>query len=400
MHMSDSSTTAYFLTLPIEHIDITKLDGRGIIDAYRGIRGVAGDLADASDIYTRMLKDKDCTIFLTLAGSSSAQGLMDVWPAMVRHRMVDSVLATGASVIDMDLYEALGFRHYHGHPGMDNEALGNASVDRIFDTLISEDNLLEVDGFCRDFLETLEERAYSPREMLWRLGKYLSENPSRIKKQGGLVQACFEEGVPLFSLGLTDSAFGMGMLAYQVDRDLQERAYATLDTTPEYTDVAKMKLLSPTTGLFMIGGGIPKNHEQDSVIAAQALLTRLRARDANMILTRLGYGAEEQDDEVPLHRYALQITVADPRDGACSSSTLEEARSWGKVDLAQQKMVFAEATSVVPLIASHLYQTGSWKSRLQRRYADWFATVKGPADFGSASELERIMSATKITAVA
>ena len=60
--------------------------------------------------------------------------------------------------------------------------------------------------------------------------------------------------------------------------------------------------------------------------------------------------------EAEMHKYAVQITVADSRDGACSSSTLKEACSWGKVDTAYEQMVFAEAGSVLPLLASDAYQ--------------------------------------------
>ena len=73
-----------------------------------------------------------------------------------------------------------------------------------------------------------------------------------------------------------------------------------------------------------------------------------------------------------MHKYAIQVTVADTRDGACSSSTLKEASSWGKVDLAKEQMVFAEATSVIPLIASDAYHRGNWKNRSKRNYSKLF----------------------------
>jgi deoxyhypusine synthase len=95
-----------------------------------------------------------------------------------------------------------------------------------------------------------------------------------------------------------------------------------------------------TSGLFMIGGGVPKNFAQDTVICAEIL-----------------------EKEVPMHKYAVQITVADVRDGACSSSTLKEAASWGKVDTIFEQMVYAEATSVVPLITSYVYHNADWKGR-------------------------------------
>jgi len=102
--------------------------------------------------------------------------------------------------------------------------------------------------------------------------------------------------------------------------------------------------------VLMIGGGVPKNFTQDTVVCAE-------------ILGR----------EVDMHKYAIQITVADSRDGACSSSTLKEACSWGKVDLAREQMVFAEAGSVLPLLASDAWHRGQWKKRPAREYATLFA---------------------------
>jgi deoxyhypusine synthase len=74
-----------------------------------------------------------------------------------------------------------------------------------------------------------------------------------------------------------------------------------------------------------------------------------------------------------MHKYAVQITVADVRDGACSSSTLQEAASWGKVQTTQEQMVFAEAGSVMPLLASSAWHKADWKTaREARRFARMF----------------------------
>jgi deoxyhypusine synthase len=99
----------------------------------------------------------------------------------------------------------------------------------------------------------------------------------------------------------------------------------------------------------MIGGGVPKNFAQDTVVCAEIL-----------------------GHEVEMHKYAIQITVADVRDGACSSSTLKEASSWGKVDTAYEQMVYAEATSVLPLMISYAFHRGDWKNRIKREWAKLF----------------------------
>ncbi len=370
---------------PIEHIDITAVDTRPLIDRYKHMRGSAGDIAVAVDIYNRMLADPGCTIILTLAGSSSAQGLMDAWPALVKHNMVDVVITTGASVIDMDLFEALGFRHFKGSPDISDKVLGDAGIDRIYDTFIREKDLQCVDSFCRSFVNGLRPGHYTPRQILASIGARLSDQrESPAQKRGSLLQRCYEHQVPVFSIGLTDSAFGMGSVYHQLDRALlnkPNKPAVTLDTTSEYLELAKIKLASPTTGLFMIGGGVPKNHAQDTVITAQGILAQLRGSRRNIsLLKQMGYDIDERKDEVPLHKYAVQITVADPRDGGCSSSTLSEARSWGKVSLDDQVMVFGEATGITPLILSAVYHEGIWRTRTPRDYLSFLSGLK-PAQF-------------------
>jgi deoxyhypusine synthase len=76
--------------------------------------------------------------------------------------------------------------------------------------------------------------------------------------------------------------------------------------------------------------------------------------------------------KVDMHKYAIKINVADTRDGACSSSTLKEASSWGKVDVTKEQMVFAEATSVLPLIASDAYHRANWKKRDRKNFSKIF----------------------------
>ena len=66
-----------FLKNPVEHIDITSFDSRKIISSMKKMSFVSRETGKAAEIYNEMLRDKDCTIFLTLAGSTSAAGCMN-----------------------------------------------------------------------------------------------------------------------------------------------------------------------------------------------------------------------------------------------------------------------------------------------------------------------------------
>jgi deoxyhypusine synthase len=133
---------------------------------------------------------------------------------------------------------------------------------------------------------------------------------------------------------------------HQVDNP---KKHMVLDAIADFRELTDLKIHAGTSGIFMVGGGVPKNFLQDTVVCAEIL-----------------------GKEAAMHKYAVQITVADVRDGACSSSTLKEACSWGKVDVTYEQMVFAEATSVLPLILSDAYHRGAWKNRKKWELAKLF----------------------------
>jgi deoxyhypusine synthase len=334
------------LTQPIEHIDIKAFDSTPIIEAMRGMSFTARETARAADILNMMIADKDCTVILTIAGSSSAAGCMQVYADMVRHNMVDVVVATGATIVDMDFFEALGFRHYKGSPAVDDKKLRSLYIDRIYDTYIDEEQLQACDSTIKEIADGLEPRPYSSREFIQEMGRYLMTNG---RKNDSLVRVAYERDVPIFCPAFSDSSAGFGLVRHQVENPDQ---HVSIDSVKDFRELTEIKMQSPVSGLFMIGGGVPKNFAQDTVVCAEVL-----------------------GNPVDMHKYAVQITVADVRDGACSSSTLKEASSWGKVDTTYEQMVFAEATSVLPLIVSYAFRKHLWDNRPQRRWSRIFEPV-------------------------
>ena len=332
-----------FLKNPVEHIDITSFDTRKIISSMEKMSFVSRETANAANIYNEMLKDKDCTIFLTLAGSTSAAGCMNIYKDLVKYNMVDAIVATGASIIDMDFFEALGFKHYQGSQFQDDTELRKNYIDRIYDTYIDEDELQVCDRKICEIADNLEPRSYTSREFIQEIGKFLKKNSV---KKNSLIETAYEHNVPIFCPAFTDSSAGFGLVIHQ---EKNPKKHITIDSIKEFRELTEIKIQSKDSGLFMIGGGVPKNFIQDTIICAELL-----------------------GKEVDMHKYAVQITVADSRDGACSSSTLKEASSWGKVDITKEQMVFAEATSVLPLIASDAYHKGEWKNRDRKSYSKIF----------------------------
>src|SRR5881275_2919132 len=337
----------------VEHIDIKKHNVVSFVEAMSKMAFSARDLARAADIYDAMLREEDCAIILCPAGSLISAGLKNVIVDLVRNNMVDAIVSTGAIIVDQDFFEALGFKHYKGDIFMNDGVLRRLAIDRIYDTYIDEDQLRVCDATCGEIADSLEPRPYSSREFIREMGRYLTRNEKR--RQSGrrlaaessdresVVLAAFEKEVPIFCPAFSDCSAGFGLIHHQYENP---NKHLSIDSAKDFLELTKIKIASKQSGLFMIGGGVPKNFAQDTVVAGDYL----------------GF-------DVGMHKYAVQITVADVRDGALSGSTLKEANSWGKVDQGAEQMVYAEATIAMPLIAGYAYHKGSWKNRKAHAFA-------------------------------
>ncbi|HOK27957.1 MAG TPA: deoxyhypusine synthase, partial [Methanomassiliicoccaceae archaeon] len=268
----------------VTHVDATSFDSTPIINSMREMSFSSRDTARAADIFKLMLEDRDCTTMLTLAGSTSAGGCMKVYADMIKHNMIDAVVATGASIVDMDFFEALGFKHYHGTQFVDDHMLRDNYVDRIYDTYIDEEELQKCDATIKEIADSLEPRPYSSREFIREMGRWLTKNA---KKKESLVELAFKHDVPVFCPAFSDCSAGFGLVMHQHENP--ER-HLSIDSVKDFYELTKIKMAAKTSGLFMVGGGVPKNFAQDTVVCAEVL-----------------------GSEVPMHQYAVQITVADVR---------------------------------------------------------------------------------------
>jgi deoxyhypusine synthase len=349
----------------IAHIDIKRHNVVPLVQSMQSLAFSARDLARAADIYDRMLRDTECGVIVCLAGSLISAGLKQVLIDMIRNRMVDCVVSTGANIVDQDFFEALGFKHYIADErlksGMYDSVLRDHAIDRIYDTLIDEDELRICDETVKRLADGLPPRPYSSRELIHEMGRHLEEGAA---KADSIVQAAYQSGVPIFCPAFSDCSAGLGIVAHYHERRGQPKT--SFDSAKDFYEVTQIKMANPVTGLFMIGGGVPKNFAQDIVVAADILA----AQDAE--------GSGGQHEYPQMHKYAVQVTIADVRDGALSSSTLKEASSWGKVDTVWEQMVFSEATLAVPLIAGYAYHKRGWEKRSFKRFAVIYAEEAQP----------------------
>lgn len=334
-----------YLKEVIEHIDIKKHNVIPLVDSMEKMAFTARDLNRAAQIYNKMLNDKDCSVILTLAGSIFSAGLKKIVYDLVSNNMVDAIVSTGALIVDQDFFEALGFKHYIGTKWVDDNELRELHIDRIYDTFIDEDELRICDETIGKIADSLEPRPYSSREFIYEMGRYLEKNGGP-KVEDSIVYAAYKLNVPIFVPAFSDCSAGFGFIVHQTNNP---EKHVSIDSAKDFLELTQTKLNSKDTGILMIGGGVPKNFTQDIVVAADIL-----------------------QEDAPMHKYAIQITVADERDGALSGSTLKEASSWGKVETTFEQMVYSEATIAMPLITGYAYHKGSWKDRKAREFQKLF----------------------------
>jgi deoxyhypusine synthase len=335
------------LSTEVRHLDIKKIDFVSLIDQMQDTAFQARNVARAAKIYEQMLKDEGCGVILCLAGSLISAGLKDVVLDLIDNNMVDAIVSTGANIVDQDFFEGLGFKHYQGSVHLDDTKLQEMAIDRIYDTLINEDELRICDDTICQIANDMDPRPYSSREFIVEMGKYLEKHG---KNKDSIVLRAYQKDIPIFVPAFSDCSAGFGLVMHQVQKPDQ---HVSIDSVKDFRELTQLKISAGETGLLMIGGGVPKNFAQDVVVAAELL------------------GAD-----VPLHKYAIQITVADERDGALSGSTLREACSWGKVSVVHEQMVFCEATIAFPMIAGYAYGKRAFESRKARAYSKLFAEKK------------------------
>jgi deoxyhypusine synthase len=343
----------------IQHLDITAHNVVPLVDAMAAMAYTSRDTARAAQIYEMMLRDTDCGVILCLAGSLISAGLQKLFVDLIRNNMVDAIVSTGANIVDQDFFEALGFRHYIAGDeykyGNGDGDLRELMIDRIYDTFIDEEELRICDETTEKIINSLAPRAYSSREIIREMGAYL-EREGRTPAQGNndsIVFAAYEKNVPIFCPAFSDCSAGFGFVAHQHAR--RGQPVVSIDSAKDFYELTQLKIANPTTGLLMIGGGVPKNFAQDIVVAAEILGV-----------------------EAPMHKYAIQITVADSRDGALSGSTLKEASSWGKVDTTYEQMVYAEATLALPLIAGYALHKQAAAARTGKQWTEVLTHIAEP----------------------
>ena len=329
------------LSKPIQQLPIwSNADLRDLVENYSNTSFQARKLGEAAKLYSKHL-NKGNTIIWSLSGSIFSAGLRQLTIDAINANLVDVLVCTGA-LFEQDMLEALGHKHYICNTDENDAELQDLYIDRVYDHLLDEIALRQVDLTFKKIASEMKPANYSSRQFIEYCGKWLSKANC---SNESVMQCAYEREIPVFIPALNDSSIGIGIAMSQNEKNDS----MTIDSIKDLREIAYMKEKAGDTGIIIVGGGVPKNYSQDAVVMAEML----------------GY-------KVDKHKFGIQISTADVRDGGLSGSSLKEAISWGKNDKDMEEvMVWGEASVYFPLMINYVYYNRE-KTRKVKRLAESF----------------------------
>ena len=327
MNRDDAVRRSRHLDRRLETMDVRPRSVSELLEAM-GRTGFQGrSLAGCLDVLDRMIAERGNTIFLGYSGSMSTTGQWKLVQWLVENRFVDVLVSTGANVSE-DVLEGLGYSYYQGDPATADAELLEHRIDRYYDVYADELEYRELERFLLEFMATLDgQRPYSSAEFLHLFGRHQA-------KRGidSITSTAYRCGVPVFSPGIADSAYGVAAYLLAKERG----AGVCLDQLRDFVQLGAVGEGERHSSVIYLGGGVPKD-------AVQLV----------SVMADLGRGG---DDPRP-HRYAIQITTDSPQWGGLSGASLEEAVSWGKIHPSGEHAVcYCDATIALPLIVHGLLE--------------------------------------------
>ena len=315
---------------PVQHIRIKgKLTVDQLVQQFQNSGSFgAGRVAAACDIYERMVREDDCTVFLALAGAMVPAGLRQLVADLLRENLIDVLVTTGANMVH-DAIEALGGHHYKGHWAVDDYMLYKNHTYRIYDVFVPEEDFIKLDMELVKIYDQMANenkgKTLSSKDFAWEMGK-------RLKDSNSILRAAYETKAPIFIPAVRDSEFGYIYNLHATRRQFKNTL--VVDAFKDVPEIISICRGSSKNGMIVIGGGVPRNTIQSAALATKSGID-----------------------------YAVVITMDRAETGGLSGSTLEETVSWGKLKgQADKTMVIGDAMIVFPIMVA------SVKERLGRDF--------------------------------
>ena len=333
--MSESYFNKKLEPIKVKEKSVSQLLAEMSRTAYQGRK-----LGEAVDVWEKMLKEKDLTIVMGLAGSMSTAGQWTIINWLMENRFIDVLVSTGANVSE-DIVDAMGFSYWQGSHMANDEALLEADINRYYDVYGKETDYRKMEELVTDFVMTLKtDFPYSSEEFLHLLGKYLGE-----KGIPSITAIAAQNGVPIFSPAISDSAYGETFLMAK-----NKGHNIILDSVKEFDQFVSIGTKTKDVGVVYIGGGVPKDLTQLIAISVSP-----QTKDQG-VPGREGHLRKSLQEYYYPHKYSIQLTTDAPQWGGLSGCTLEEAISWGKInsESGTRAVCYCDATIALPLITHAL----------------------------------------------
>jgi deoxyhypusine synthase len=311
----------------------------------------AARLKEACQLFVRKMLEPDVTVGMSLSGALTPAGLgCSAIVPLIKAGFVDWIVATGANLYH-DLHFALNYPVRVGSFKMDDTALRNNDIVRIYDVLLGySDCLMATDEILRSILSQPEfQKEMGTAELHYLLGRYCAEWERKAGLQDvSVLAAAHRAGVPCYTSSPGDSTIGMNVAGVEL-RGSKLRINPSIDVNETTAFVLAAKRSGGKSAAVLWGGGSPKNFMLQTEPQIQEVL---RIKE---------YG----------HDYFLQVTDARPDTGGLSGATPSEAVSWGKVDpqsLPDAIVCYTDTTIAMPILTH--YALARHKPRRLRRLYD------------------------------
>lgn len=295
----------------------------------------AGRLREVCQVFTRKMLDPDCTVGVSISGALTPAGIgMSCLIPLIRAGFIDWIVSTGANLYH-DTHYALDLPLHQSRPNLDDYALRENAIIRIYDIVFDYQTLLDTDSFYRELIRgEAFARPMGTAEFHHEVGRYLHARAEALgRPANSLLASAYEAGVPIYTSSPGDSSIGMNLAALSfLDSKLQIDPLRDVNETASIVYQAKRD--DGKSGVLILGGGSPKNFILQTEPQIQEVL-----------------GLAESG-----HDYFLQITDARPDTGGLSGATATEAMTWGKVDpekLPDSVTCYTDTTIALPLLTAY-----------------------------------------------
>ncbi len=332
----------------IPHIKLNpKMKIEDLVEIYAGSGFNARKLGEAAKLYAKMIKE-NATICLTISGAMTPVGFGGIFKTLIERGFVDWIITTGANVYHEDHF-SWGLPVKQGHFDVDDMKLYEKEIVRIRDVYIKFYETLEAQDQVvqKMFKEQFIEKPFTTAEFCNFMGKTSKENSKYPEKN--FVATAYDYDVPVYISTLKDSSLALNLAVHR----LRDKQY-NLDFVREILEQASILHNSKKSGIVELGGGVPKNTAQQTGPLLDQIL-------------RTNNGGQD---------YIIQITDARPDTGGLSGATLQEGKSWGKVQDSHHDMVtvYADATIAFPILALYVLsnQTPRKPKRLYKKLDSFY----------------------------